>query len=68
MCHACNEKKQTTPDGGNVTTKSRQDFNTWRKVSLKYICILEANAIKLGELDSYAETLKRNKYPGCNPC
>ena len=25
MCHACNEKRQTTPDGQNGTTKSRQD-------------------------------------------
>ena len=25
MCHASNEKRQTTPDGLNGTTKSRHD-------------------------------------------
>ena len=31
ICHASNEKRQTTPDGRNGTTKSRQDLIACRK-------------------------------------
>ena len=37
MYHANNEKRETTRDGRNKTTKSRKNQNAWRKGSLKIL-------------------------------
>ena len=50
MRHASNEKWQTTYDWRNGTTKSRQNQNTRRKGTYKYLRILEADTIKQVEL------------------
>ena len=45
ICHASNEKRQTTPNEQNRTTKPRQRENSQRK-NLKLLEVLEANNIK----------------------
>ena len=35
LCHACNEKRQTTPYVQNGTTESRQNYNAWKKGNLQ---------------------------------
>ena len=37
MSHANNEKRETTNDGSNETTKSRKDQNAQRKVNLQVL-------------------------------
>ena len=43
MDHTSKEKEQTTHDGRNETTKSRQDY---KKETYKYLSILEVDTIK----------------------
>ena len=50
MCHACNEKWQTTRNWGNGTTKSRQIRTLGEKESYKYSGIVEADTIKQIEM------------------
>ena len=37
MPRAYNKKQETTKDGSNRTTKSRQNQNTWRKRNLQIL-------------------------------
>ena len=37
MRHANNEKQETTHDGRNGTTKSRSNYNAWRKGNLQIL-------------------------------
>ena len=48
MHHAGNEKRQTTPDGWKVTTKSRQNWNVRRKENLLIIGDLERWHLQTG--------------------
>ena len=46
MCRAYNEKRKTTNDGRNRTTKSRKIRTLGEKETYKYLGILEADTIK----------------------
>ena len=46
MCHANNEKRDTTINGRNKNTKSRKNQKAWRKKAYKYLGILETDIIK----------------------
>ena len=46
MCHTNNEKQQMTPDRRKETTKSRKNYNAWRKGNLQILVDLEADTIK----------------------
>ena len=50
MCHASNEKRQTTPYGRNGITKSRQIRTLGEKETYKYLSILAADSIKQEEM------------------
>ena len=52
MCHANNEKRETTHDRKNRTTKSRKIREPGEKETCKYLGILEAeiiNQVKMKE-------------------
>ena len=46
MYHADLEKRKSTNDGRNRTTKSRENQNSRKKETYKYLGILKADAIK----------------------
>ena len=46
MRHASNEKRQTTSDGENRTTKSRKNRTLGEKETYIYLGTLEADTIK----------------------
>ena len=50
LCHANNEKRQTTPVGRNGTTKSRKIRTHGQKKTYKYLGMLEADTIKQVEM------------------
>ena len=49
-CAMLNEKRETTHDGRNGTTKSRKNQNARRKETYKYLLILEVDTIKQVEM------------------
>ena len=59
MCHANNEKRESTYDRRNGTTKSRKNRTLAEKETYKYLGILEADAIKQVEMKE-----KKKSIPG----
>ena len=57
MCHATNEKRETTHNGRNGTTKSRKNQNAQK--TYKYLEILEANTIKQVDVEKKLERVSQ---------
>ena len=62
MRHANNEKRKTTHDGRNRTTKSRKIRKLGEKETYKYLGILEADPIK--QVKMKEKNLKGNSFSG----
>ena len=82
MCHANNEKRETTPDGQNGTTKSRKNQNARKKGNLQILGNMgslhhqttenERKKSRENEKSTRNQTIlpefyKRDKYQGCSP-
>ena len=59
ICHANNEKWETTNDGKNRTTESRNITMLQESETYNYLGILKADAIELEEIEKIQKRISR---------